>query len=265
MRYIINASLIYDASNGSLSLPGGHEAETQLSVTANALLQFFLQHHDVVSREEVLKKVWDDNGLTSSNANLNQYLSMLRKTFRQYDIENIIITISRGNLQLNPQLQIETLDEPFTGTSETPKTDIDTERIEPAAPPRPAMRHRGRCWYLASAALLGIAALLLSFTLAGKKPLRPLSLTPMTHSQCELLASEDMLSSVAASTYGSNFDAVRQRLSLNCKPGERFVFFYGDKLQTNGLGRVFLAHCAVHEDNAFSYCDNYFYYSWKPQ
>lgn len=41
MRYIINASLIYDASNGSLSLPGGHEAETQLSVTANALLQFF--------------------------------------------------------------------------------------------------------------------------------------------------------------------------------------------------------------------------------
>ncbi|MFN6884400.1 winged helix family transcriptional regulator, partial [Proteus mirabilis] len=43
----------------------------------------------------------------------------------------------------------------------------------------------------------------------------------------------------------------------------RFVFFYGDKLQTNGLGRVFLAHCAKNEDNPFSYCDNYFYYSWK--
>ncbi|HDP7430009.1 TPA: hypothetical protein P6444_005083, partial [Escherichia coli] len=42
------------------------------------------------------------------------------------------------------------------------------------------------------------------------------------------------------------------------------LFFYGDRLETNGLGRVFLAHCAMHEDNPFSYCDNYFYYSWKP-
>jgi DNA-binding winged helix-turn-helix (wHTH) protein len=41
-------------------------------------------------------KVWDDNGLTSSNSNLNQYLSMLRKTFRHYDIDNIIVTVSRG-------------------------------------------------------------------------------------------------------------------------------------------------------------------------
>ncbi|MGR2384823.1 winged helix family transcriptional regulator, partial [Salmonella enterica] len=55
-----------------------------------------------------------------------------------------------------------------------------------------------------------------------------------------------------------------QRLNIACKPGERFLFFYGDRLETNGLGRVFLAHCAMHEDNPFSYCDNYFYYSWKP-
>ncbi|KJF75540.1 hypothetical protein UA70_30805 [Raoultella planticola] len=87
----------------------------------------------------------------------------------------------------------------------------------------------------------------------------------MTHSQCELLASDEMLRSVSATAYARNFDEVRQRLKLECKPGERFVFFYGDRLETNGLGRVFLAHCAMHEDNPFSYCDNYFYYSWKPQ
>jgi hypothetical protein len=80
----------------------------------------------------------------------------------------------------------------------------------------------------------------------------------MNHSQCELLASDEMLRSVSATAYGKNFDEVRQRLKLSCKPGERFVFFYGDRLETNGLGRVFLAHCAMHEDNPFSYCDNYF-------
>ncbi|HCN5368257.1 TPA: winged helix family transcriptional regulator, partial [Escherichia coli] len=83
-------------------------------------------------------------------------------------------------------------------------------------------------------------------------------------SQCELLASDEMRRSVSEESYGKNFDEVRQRLNIACKPGERFLFFYGDRLETNGLGRVFLAHCAMHEDNPFSYCDNYFYYSWKP-
>ncbi|HHW3439977.1 TPA: winged helix-turn-helix domain-containing protein, partial [Escherichia coli] len=58
-----------------------------------------------------LTKVWDNNGLTSSNSNLNQYLSMLRKTFRHYGIDNIIITVARGYLQLNPNVSIEPLDE----------------------------------------------------------------------------------------------------------------------------------------------------------
>lgn len=35
---------------------------------------------------------------------------MLRKTFRHYDIDNIIVTVSRGLLQLNPDLTIEMLD-----------------------------------------------------------------------------------------------------------------------------------------------------------
>ncbi len=110
MRYNIHGRLIYDAMDGTLTLPGSDEADSQLSITANALLWFFLRHTEVVSRDEVLKKVWDDNGLTSSNSNLNQYLSMLRKTFRHYDIDNIIVTVSRGLLQLNPDLTIEMLD-----------------------------------------------------------------------------------------------------------------------------------------------------------
>jgi hypothetical protein len=113
---------------------------------------------------------------------------------------------------------------------------------------------------MAGASLLAIALLLLAFAFVGGGESRPITLTQMTHSQCELLASDEMLRSVSATAYARNFDEVRQRLKLECKPGERFVFFYGDRLETNGLGRVFLAHCAMHEDNPFSYCDNYFYY-----
>lgn len=266
MRYNINARFIYDATDGTLTLPESDEPDSQLSITASALLFFFLRNTGVISREEVLKKVWDDNGLTSSNSNLNQYLSMLRKTFRHYGIDNIIVTVSRGYLQLNPDVVIEALDDTVPEITDITPPVIQTEpppQVEESAPP--SAHARGMCWYMAGVGLLVMSLLLVAFSLAGSRESRPIALSQMTHSQCELLASDEMLRSVTASAYGKNFDDVRQRLKIACKSGERFLFFYGDRLETNGLGRVFLAHCAMHEDNPFSYCDNYFYYSWKPQ
>ena len=267
MRYNINARFIYDATDGTLTLPESTEPDSQLSITASTLLYFFLRNTGIISREEVLKKVWDDNGLTSSNSNLNQYLSMLRKTFRHYGIDNIIVTVSRGYLQLNPDVSIEAVDEsPLPECPEPTPEETITEPLPVEEKQRlPHTAHaRGMCWYIAGACLLTISLLLVAFSVVGISESHPIALTQITHSQCELLASDDMLRSVNASAYGKNFDEVRQRLNVACKPGERFLFFYGDKLETNGLGRVFLAHCAMHEDNPFSYCDNYFYYSWKP-
>ena len=275
MRYKINATLYYDACDGSLTLPGSDQPDTHLSITANALLFFFIRNPGIISRDEVLKKVWDDNGLTSSNSNLNQYLSLLRKTLRYYGVENIIITIPKGNLELNPEVVIELVDdqprykidagEESVSISEAPAADEPPAGNHADAPPPEAcapLPSRGVCWYLASGLLLLFTLALGAYTFFGNPLSRPVALTPISHSQCELLVNDDMLNTAAGKT---NFDAVRQRLALKCQPGERFVFFYGDKLQTNGLGRVFLAHCAMHEANPFSYCDNYFYYSWNPQ
>lgn len=262
MRYNINARFIYDATDGTLTLPQSDEPDSQLSLTASALFNYFLRHSEVVSREDVLKKVWDDNGLTSSNSNLNQYLSMLRKTFRHYGVDNIIVSVSRGYLQRNPDVIIEPLDD--APPVSPPDIVIEPAPEEPQAVTPRSAHARGMCWYMAGACLLTIALLLVAFSLVGVTETRPIALTRISHSQCELLASDEMLRSVSGEAYGKNFDEVRQRLNVACKPGERFLFFYGDRLETNGLGRVFLAHCAMHEDNPFSYCDNYFYYSWKP-
>lgn len=266
MRYNINGRLIYNATDGTLTLAESEEPDTQLSITASALLYFFVRNTGIVTRDEVLKKVWDDNGLTSSNSNLNQYLSMLRKTFRHYGIDNIIVTVSRGHLQFNPDVVID-LPQHDPGAEDTPPAPAPAQPapalITAGTPVAPGPH--GTCWYFAGLCLMIIGLLLLVMSFFGEKPSRPIALTPISHSACELLASDEMLRSVAAADYSNNFDTVRKRLNLACKKGERFVFFYGDRLETNGLGRVFLAHCAMHQDNPFSYCDNYFYYSWKPQ
>lgn len=264
MRYNINASLIYDAADGSISLPGSNAPDTQLSITASALLLFFLQHQEVISREEVLKKVWDDNGLTSSNSNLNQYLSMLRKTFRHYDIENIILTISRGNLQFNPDITVELLD----SLSPQPAPEAHSEQAMPSKVVKkhhtfPATRKIN--WNMASAVLLVLSFVMLPLSLINR--LNPVFLSPLPVSGqgCELSGTTDMVGSVEIRDYEKNFFKVLQKLNLTCSPAQRYIFFYSDKLQTKGLGRVFLAHCTIHGNIPYGYCDNYFYYSWEPK
>ncbi|OAT44998.1 hypothetical protein M997_3364 [Proteus hauseri ATCC 700826] len=290
MKYKINALIYYDATDGAISLEKD-SVDTHLSITANALLFYFIQHPGVVNRDEVLKCVWDDNGLVSSNSNLNQYLSLLRKTFRHYGIENIIVTIAKGRLEFNPDISIELIDdstllpitqlntetatpnneqslsvkniseivsvEVISEESQNSKENLSSENLQQKAK-RPDI-----CWYLASIGFLFGALFLVIITFFNQHHSKPITLTPLAHNDCELLSNEAMINSAVSDNYVQNFDAVRNKLNLQCVKGERFVFFYGDKLQTNGLGRVFLAHCAKNEDNPFSYCDNYFYYSWK--
>ncbi|MDC3647047.1 winged helix-turn-helix domain-containing protein, partial [Escherichia coli] len=151
------------------------------SLTASALFNYFLRHTEIVSREDVLKKVWDDNGLTSSNSNLNQYLSMLRKTFRHYGVDNIIVTVSRGYLQLNPEVIIEALDDaPPVSPQQTPAEPPPVT----TTPDAPRSAHaRGMCWYMAGACLLTIALLLVAFSLVGISESQPIALTRLSHSQ----------------------------------------------------------------------------------
>lgn len=289
MKYKINAFIIYDAADGTLSLKED-EVDTQLSITANALLYYFIQNRGVVSRDEVLKAVWDDNGLVSSNSNLNQYLSLLRKAFRQYGIENIIVTVARGRLEFNSEVTLERLNAAKTHPAELikslseiedaavvlspaiepvsvnpPLTEPKLATTSPVNPPKPVTKAKKEmCWYFASGALLLCSILLLVMAYLSNQPSQPINMTVLEHANCDVLSNEKMINATVAQNYVQNFDKVRNNLNLACVEKERFVFFYGDKLQTNGLGRVFLAHCAVNEDNPFSYCDNYFYYSWKP-
>ncbi len=267
MRYNINASLIYDAADGSILLPDSSTPDTQLSITASALLLFFLQHQEVVSRNEVLKKVWDDKGLTSSNSNLNQYLSLLRKTFRHYGIDNIILTISRGNLQLNPDIAIEPQVDSLPHAAPEAENAAQTVAI-PTEDKQHSVAERGRWkihWNIASVALLILSLLILPLTLINR--LNPIFVSPVSDSKqgCELIGTTDMIGTVTTLAYENNFASVLRRLNLTCNSGQRYVFFYDDKLQTRGLGRVFLAHCASHNTVSYGYCDNYFYYSWVPQ
>ncbi|MEJ2763067.1 winged helix-turn-helix domain-containing protein [Photobacterium sp. MCCC 1A19761] len=269
MKYKINGFLYYDAIDGTLKLEEQAASDTQLSITANALLFFLIQHPGVLTRDEVMTKVWDDNGLISSNSNLNQYLSLLRKSFRSYGIENVIVTIPRGRLELNPGLDLEMVDDnPLHPLLQQANTDpaVAPEPLakeSKAAQLPPQTEQQERNWMIASASLFIAALVLLWTAIITERSLHVVGLTEVESGLCELFSPELMINGAMGEKYIKNFKAVRDKLGLSCAKDERFIFYYGDKLQSNGLGRTYIARCAKNENNPYAYCDNYFYYSWK--
>ncbi|OAN13256.1 transcriptional regulator [Photobacterium jeanii] len=266
MKYKINGFLYYDATDATLSIDDNGTSDTHLSITANALLYFLLQHPGVITRDEVMKKVWDDNGLTSSNSNLNQYLSLLRKSFRNYQIDDVIVTIARGRLEINKDLLIEVVDDNplhpiFSNQEVTPEKAAKAKHSDDDLPEQTEEQERN--WMMASAALFTAALVLLWTAIISERSINIVQLNQVTSGVCELFSNENMINSEMAKSYRNSFDAVRKKLGLECNDDRRFIFYYSDKFKNKGLGRTFMAQCAKNDNNPYAYCDNYFYYSWK--
>jgi DNA-binding winged helix-turn-helix (wHTH) protein len=76
---------------------------------AARLLSFLIKNKgEIVEREVLLQKVWDDYGMQASNNNLNQCLSTLRRIIKGMGVEKSIIeTIPKVGLRIAEDITIE--------------------------------------------------------------------------------------------------------------------------------------------------------------
>ncbi|MFI8418144.1 transcriptional regulator [Serratia sp. NPDC078593] len=90
------------------SLASEHVA---ISAAAARLFTLLIKHKgEVVERDTILTKVWDDHGLQASNNNLNQCLSILRRIIKTMGVEkNVIETIPKVGLKIANDVLIEAL------------------------------------------------------------------------------------------------------------------------------------------------------------
>lgn len=80
-----------------------------ISSSAARLFSFLIKNKgEIVEREVLLQRVWDDYGLQASNNNLNQCLSTLRRIIKSMGIDkNIIETIPKVGLRIAKNVAIE--------------------------------------------------------------------------------------------------------------------------------------------------------------
>ncbi|MFL4423835.1 MULTISPECIES: winged helix-turn-helix domain-containing protein [Serratia] len=109
MKYIINKTLVFNTDEQTLALYENALIVTRLSKPAGRLLLEFIQHgQQIVSREELLTRVWTNHGFSASSAGLNNYISELRKAFVLLGChQELIVTLPKKGFRFEADIQLD--------------------------------------------------------------------------------------------------------------------------------------------------------------
>lgn len=101
MIYIINGNLRFDSEECLLSNKLTHKTLT-VSTISSRLFCELLKNPAGVTREHLLTAVWSEHGLTASNNNLNNHISILRKHLEELaGLHDLIKTVPKKGFALN--------------------------------------------------------------------------------------------------------------------------------------------------------------------
>lgn len=129
MKYLLERTILFHPETNTLMLINDLNTEIKLSNQAVRLLNEMIANKDaILSREDLLNKVWDAYGFTASNNSLNVAISELRKAFSNLGVNpRIITTIHKTGFQFKADIDL------IADTSEQ-------EVIAEIAKPRPSSR-----------------------------------------------------------------------------------------------------------------------------
>ncbi|HDJ1441737.1 TPA: winged helix-turn-helix domain-containing protein [Serratia rubidaea] len=153
--YRIEESVIFSPEDTGLYRHNQTDNVVAISSAAARLFTLLLKNRgNIVERDTILEKVWDEYGLQASNNNLNQCLSTLRRIIKNMGIDkNIIETIPKVGLRISHAIQIEEI-------NLQPPTLPASDKV-PTSPRRARKKIKKKLFY--SALLVGLLLMLSLF------------------------------------------------------------------------------------------------------
>lgn len=107
MKYSINNYITYDSYQGLLYTENINDA-LKLTTTLNRLLLVLVQNnHEVVDRETILRRVWEEHNQVVSDNNLNSSVSVLRRHLSSFSDDEIITTVPKVGIKFSADLKIK--------------------------------------------------------------------------------------------------------------------------------------------------------------
>jgi DNA-binding winged helix-turn-helix (wHTH) protein len=268
MKFIINQQIIFDSDMSTLGLVCAQDELIQISNPTKRLLLVLIAHKgEAITREVIFKKVWDDYGMVSSNNNLNQCVSKLRKIVKNLGIEEeVIVTVPKVGFMLHQQVHVERCapseehDDDILLHTETELT--ANNMLEIASAGRGALtfpqwfgtRFGYLNWILlfCSIAIMGSA---LGFWFASK-PVDRREVYMGNAGNCKVMMSERALDSMKNPTLKKGIMDYVIRLNPQCHSNEYVLVIKSStfKTYTSDLSRLYFMRCGILDENKSEVC-----------
>ncbi len=255
MKYRFNDRIIFDVDTGTLSLSDLFDDSVTISNPSKRLLQLLITYQgDAVSREVIFKKVWDDYGMVSSNNNLNQCVSKLRRVIKALGIDGeVIVTVPKVGFMLHSEIQVESCeDEKRTAAlaAEPPQSTTDPVPVTAALGrlfSRSCLRYSWGLVGFVCVVLAGIALYVFNQNIRqesylGKSGNCAVFMSNSTV-QVDPTFSDDVLMQVA-------------KQKIQCQPDEYLLLMRGNQVKSyiSGISRLFFLRCKILREHKIEIC-----------
>jgi DNA-binding winged helix-turn-helix (wHTH) protein len=253
MKYLIDKCIIFSPEDKLISSGKNPGVNIPLTTTATRLLfELVRKPNELLPRAYLLKAVWEDNGYASSDASLNNNISLLRKNFATVSNTEVDLkTIPKLGFQLNAVVEsIEHVSPDIFG-EEIPDTDLQDTRDG-----RSAGRDVAKIFWI-----ITVLALFISAVVYYSQRQIPLNTRDKETVLVDQLGKCEAFSLNQSS---SNFGAVIEKYPfLKGKCAEEYASIYYDfsDLTKDRAKNLFVAICYHSKSYGYQKCENLKSYS----
>lgn len=254
MEYLINDTLKYSSSDGTLFCPEHNIDTITLNRVTNDLLLLFIQNAGVpVSRDNLLSELWEKKGLNASGNNLNHYVSLLRKALAQCGCTDVISTIPKYGFMFNvPVVRISSplhfveqnlTAEPVVATGAT-KSD--------------GIRFYSRRKLILASVVIVLFLLIMSSLIAEKIRLSAVRSEVLRLQQCRFYVIDDLTRRLGREWVVKRMNTILKDQNILCTQPTNIYYSADKKINITGehVFHELLSYCAY---DSKAPCENYIY------
>ncbi|HBU6432062.1 TPA: winged helix-turn-helix domain-containing protein [Klebsiella oxytoca] len=256
MQYSIDNKLVFDNNDFSLKCLATGDELVSLPVPSGRLLDVLLSSGPkVLSRDYLLEEVWDKVGLNASGNNLNQYLSILRKTLANFGCINFILTVPKQGIKINDEIPF------FIILQESPDKEVSNESISNA--------HKSKDKVFINKIFiftiwLSFLIFIFLFTVHQNRPASNEYFSYKSMAGCNITLLRNFSKS-GVSFIDAQINKILSVNKLSCNQGEKIFLNAHTSFNIHDLGRTLLSICYFDEEGEATICDNIYYQNWMVQ
>lgn len=260
MKYIINLTIVFDPENRVLMLSNKHHLTTALSNPATRLLVELIKNNKIeLSRDTLIKSVWEDYGFSPSSATLSNHISELRKAFESLGIsKDILITVPRIGFKMDAEIHPET--KPPKEMTSIEEASLPLHTSQPAeqyntvsehvaaSSKKPSRSIKIQVFFLTSTLL--VIAITAVFTLNRGEKLVLMGI----QDKCNIYAVDEEIHDTEQLARARKMIPAE---GIDCKQTDRDIYYIEARPDNALLKVTFMAACTKNRDMSYKKCNNY--------